>query len=180
MTIVKDDTKYVEYLPLDGEYHAFPLTMGDGEYTVTIYLFKQDNLYNRMLDASFSVTVGDPLYCFTLPIPLANFDEESTVVQVAKQLYSSSSSDLEFVKNSFEWSVSSVEYDTDIIESLASLGNNIYVPNLERVIEEGSAICTDFASLFSAILRSCGIPCQIVYGDVESLEGVLSHAWNLV
>lgn len=30
------------------------------------------------------------------------------------------------------------------------------------------------------MLRSCGIPCQIVYSDTETLEGTVYRAWNLV
>lgn len=52
------------------------------------------------------------------------------------------------------------------------------MPNPDETLASRSGICFDYASLAAAMLRSLGIPCQVITGYVgpESLY----HAWNMV
>lgn len=104
--------------------------------------------------------VTDPFAPFLIPSPVVDYDEASTVVQVAQELYTASDSDAAFIEAAFRWTRSAAGYD----ESIAETADSIHQPDLERVIEEGKAICSDYASLFAALLRFCGVPCQVVYG----------------
>lgn len=172
LVVEKDGGQYVHPLPADGEYHAFPLTMGDGDYLVHINAHAGGRLYDRMLEVPFTAAGGDPFSRFLVPNPMADYGPDSAAVQVARRLYTEAGSDAEFVQAAFEWVQANLSYDDESAPG---------VPDLERIVEEGKAVCSGYASVFAAMLRSCGIPCQVVYGNVETQrEGPRYHAWNLV
>jgi transglutaminase/protease-like cytokinesis protein 3 len=50
------------------------------------------------------------------------------------------------------------------------------VPDPDATLAEGKGICFDYAALAAAMLRSQGIPCQLITGYVG--EEDLYHAWN--
>ena len=49
-----------------------------------------------------------------------------------------------------------------------------YVPDLDAMLEKKMGICFDFAALMGALLRSQGIPTQMVMGYAD----ITYHAWN--
>ena len=62
-------------------------------------------------------------------------------------------------------------------EKAASVSSG-YIPDPDQVMESGSGICFDYASLAASMLRSQGVPVKIIFGYVGS-EGDLYHAWNM-
>ncbi|NLW78200.1 MAG: transglutaminase domain-containing protein [Ruminococcaceae bacterium] len=177
LVLQKDGAEYIDPLPTDGSYYAFPLSMGDGTYRASITLLADNDTFYSVMEVHFDAVIVDALQRFLLPTPLIWFDADATVVRVARQLYRDTENDEAFVSAVFQWVRSIARYD-ETAHGDAAWG--FYVPNLERVITEGTAICTDYAALFSAALRCCGLPCQMLYGYVTTLDGTLYHAWNMV
>lgn len=173
----KDGQTYYEYLPADGNYHAFPLTYGDGAYSVRISLQSKGTLYDRMVEGSFEVEIMDEFTRFLIPTPLAPFNTESELVDTAREMYSQTQTDFEYVEAAFRYVSDGIHYDKDLVELAETTG---YVPDGARALEEGRGICTDFASAFALMMRSCGIPCKIIYGDFYTADGARYHAWNMV
>ena len=48
-----------------------------------------------------------------------------------------------------------------------------YLPVLDQVLAEKKGICSDYAAVMTAMLRSQGIPCKLVVGYLKTE----SHAW---
>lgn len=177
LVLQKGGAEYIDPLPTDGQYYAYPLSMNDGAYQASIHLLADDGCYYSMLEVQFTAVIENALQHFLVPTPLAWFDETATVARVAQQLYREADSDEAFVSAVFQWVRSVAHYD----EAASEISNwRFHVPDLERVITDGTAICTDFAALFCAALRACGVPCQLVYGNVTTLDGTQYHAWNMV
>jgi transglutaminase-like putative cysteine protease len=51
-----------------------------------------------------------------------------------------------------------------------------YLPNPDATLASGTGICFDYAALAADMLRSQGIPSQLITGYVGQEE--LYHAWN--
>lgn len=171
----KDGNSLVQHLFADGEYHAYPLTMGDGHYDVRIGLHDEADRYDRMVQASFTAGIEEPFTRFLLPTWLAPFDEEKELAQTARSLYVETGGGREFADAVFEYVCGSIRYD----KTLRDLPGP-RLPDAGTAIATGRGICTDFASALATMLRSCGVPCQIIYGDIETDFGPRYHAWNLV
>ena len=62
----------------------------------------------------------------------------------------------------------------DYIKSVTLTGS--YTPDVDATLESGTGICLDFAALTACMLRSQGIPTQLVIGYADGAY----HAWNLV
>lgn len=173
----KDGKQLREDLPSGGKYTVIPLNFGDGRYSVSLCLQKEGNQYNIISSIQLSVKIEDPLKRFLLPIPISDFTEDTTAVAVARKLYTEATSSVEFTDLAFRWVTDTISYDEEMFLLASSSG---YRPDLDRIVEDGKGICADYASVFAAMLRSCGIPCQIVYGDIETTTGKRYHAWNMV
>ena len=48
-----------------------------------------------------------------------------------------------------------------------------YLPDVDKVLEEGKGICFDYAALMTAMLRCQGVPTKLVIG----YAGTVYHAW---
>ena len=80
------------------------------------------------------------------------------------------------VRNIYQWVVDNITYDHDKAAQLASATG--YVPDPDATLASGTGICFDYASLGAAMLRSLGIPCQVITGYVSPDD--VYHAWNMV
>ena len=80
------------------------------------------------------------------------------------------------VRNIYQWVVDNITYDHDKAAQLASATG--YVPDPDATLAAGTGICFDYASLGAAMLRSLGIPCQVITGYVSPDD--VYHAWNMV
>lgn len=173
----KDGETQRAYLPTDGRFHVVPITLGDGHYTGRICLRTHEMYFERIIGIEFDVVIAEPLVSFLLPIPIADYNTNTSAVKIARQLYRNTQNNERFIKAVNNWIADSIEYDASL---LTEKNGTVYIPDLDRIVAEGTGICSDYASLFAAMLRSCGIPCKIVYGDVTTVEGTYYHAWNLV
>ena len=68
-----------------------------------------------------------------------------------------------------------VTHFPDLISSLAL---SILACSSGVTLASGTGICFDYASLGAAMLRSLGIPCQVITGYVSPDD--VYHAWNMV
>lgn len=180
LSILKDDTMWSEKLPADNEWYIYPLTMGDGEYTVQLHLREQGDTFRRMLDLPFNARLDDPNEPFLMPNFLAQYDESSSVVAFSRQLYQESKNNKDMADDLFQWLRSNIDYDEDFSQSEEFL-SGFYIPDLDNFLADKQGVCSDYTSAFAAIMRIAGIPCQIVYGDVaQGSDGIKYHAWNHV
>ena len=65
-----------------------------------------------------------------------------------------------------------VKYDQEKAQTVQSG----YLPVPDETMNSGKGICFDYASLAASMLRSQGIPTQIIFGYVAPDD--IYHAWN--
>lgn len=150
----------------------FPLSLGTGDYTVTLYENTQGSDYTKVVSCSFTVNISS-LQPFTYSNRYSVYNSSSNCVYKAAELCAGKSGTIDKIAAIFEWVTSNVKYDYD----LAATVQSGYVPDPDRTFKSKTGICFDYASLMCAMLRSQGIPTRLVIGWASP---DIYHAWNEV
>ncbi|MDY3282026.1 transglutaminase-like domain-containing protein [Dysosmobacter sp.] len=156
--------------PGDTTWNTFPLSDGDGHYTVTIYQNISGNRYSSVMAVNFSVTLKNEFAPFLRPNQYVNYavSAENTVARAAA-LCAGLTDPLDKVKAVYEYVVTNFKYDYDLANSVQSG----YLPVLDTVLDKQKGICFDYAAVMTAMLRCQGVPCKLVVG----YAGTIYHAW---
>lgn len=154
---------------LHGGYEVFPLTAGNGNYTVTVFENISDTNYATAMSEELSVTITNEFGPYLYPNQYVNFNEDSLAVAEASSLASSANSDLDVVAAVYNYIISNFTYDYDKAATVASG----YLPDVDEVFTTRTGICFDYASVMATMLRSQGIPTRLEVGYMEDVY----HAW---
>lgn len=153
----------------DGSYGSFPLTGGNGTYSITVYENVGGTSYALAHSFSFNVSVTNTLSPYLRPNAYVNFDANNVAVKKASEICGAEMSDLEKVNQVYSWLVDNVSYDYD----RAATVKGGALPDMSRVINNKMGICLDYAGTAVAMLRSQNIPTKMVVG----YAGPQFHAW---
>lgn len=171
--IQKDAEKYTYDLKADGSGQSFPLQMGNGDYKVSVLENTQGTKYRYLKSESVSLTLEDQNSVYLNPIQ--NIDADNGLAaDEAERLTEGLTSEEAKVAAIYNYIVDNGSYDYDKANTVESG----YIPDNDDTLNTNKGICYDFASLFAAMTRSVGVPCKLVKGYAEDVNGY--HAWNEV
>lgn len=168
--------RYTYDLEGDGEYDVYPLQDGNREYSLVIYQQVKGNSYSQVLSRTLRPEMSDENAPFLCPNRYTWYTPDSAVVQLGKQLCEGLSSDQEKVNAVYQYVTSNIIYDYMAAMMVTAGQQTGYVPDLDEVLETKMGICFDYSALMGALLRSQGIPTQLVMGYADAMY----HAWNNV
>jgi len=166
---IPDETEYMYRLVPGGGFEVFPLSGGDGEYTVRVFEQVEGTKYALVLTATIGVALLDEFAPFLRPNQYVDFNRDSEVVRKAAELTAGADSLMEKIAAVYDYVIDNIDYDFALAETVQSG----YLPELDLVLERGLGICFDYAAVMTAMLRSQGIPAKLVIG----YAGVAYHAW---
>lgn len=167
--ISKGDLTYTYDLNARDAYEVFPLSEGDGTYTVKVFENVSGKQYSQAFSQDVAVSLDDQFEPFLYPNQYVNFTQESAAVQKAAQLAADAEEDLGVVDAVYNYVIDNLTYDTEKAENVQSG----YLPDVDQVLESGKGICFDYAALMVSMLRSQDIPAKLVVG----YTGSVYHAW---
>jgi transglutaminase-like putative cysteine protease len=156
---------------LHSGYEVFPLTAGNGSYSLSIYesvdieASKYATAFSQTIDVSLDNEFGPFLY----PNQYVDFTKDSLPVAKAEELAYSADTDLDVVANVYNYMIENFTYDYDKADSVQSG----YLPVVDDVFKAKTGICFDYASVTATMLRSQGIPTRLEVG----YKGEQYHAW---
>jgi transglutaminase-like putative cysteine protease len=156
---------------LHGDYEVFPLTGGDGTYSIGIFesVSAEDNKYSTVLSQDISVTVENEFGPYLYPSQYVNFNSDSLPVAEAEELAYPASEDLDVVTNVYNYVIDHITYDYDKAKTVASG----YLPDVDEIFQINTGICFDYAAVMATMLRSQRIPTRLEVG----YKGEDYHAW---
>lgn len=157
------------YNLMHGEWAVIPLTDGEGTYQIRVYENVRETQYSLVLAVKCDVTLEDEFAPFLRPNQYVNYTDADAAVALARELTENRSQPLECVAAVYDYVVQNLDYDYDKAATVQSG----YIPDLDAVLAEKKGICFDYAALMTGMLRSCGIPCKMVFG----YAGTIYHAW---
>lgn len=150
-------------------YEVFPLTEGNGAYTVRVLELVSGNQYAVKSSQNLNLTLADEFEPFLYPNQYVNFSAGSAVVLKGTEVAASATNELGVVTNVYNYVVQNFTYDT----ALANTVQSGYLPDVDHVLSVKKGICFDYAAVMTAMLRSQNIPTKLVVG----YTGSLYHAW---
>lgn len=162
---------YTYNLNNTGSYETFPLTEGDGVYTIKVLENTTGTKYAQAYSTSVTLTLRDPFLPFLYPNQYVNFTDTSATVAKGKEIVQAAGAadDLSKVSAVFNWVTNNFTYDYDLAAN-PPVG---YLPVVDNVLAARKGICFDYAAVMASMLRSQNIPCKLVVG----YAGKVYHAW---
>lgn len=176
LQVTKDGRSMNYDMPSDGTPVIVPLDMGNGIYTIAVMQNTTGSRYAELYSTSVNVTLDTEQAPYLVPNLYCDYSENSNVVTKARELTKDAQNEGDALRKIYAWIENNVKYDNAKAEQLS--GKTGYIPNPDDTLQTQTGICFDYASLAAAMLRSIGIPCQIITGYV-SPDGIY-HAWNMV
>ena len=167
-----------DFFNLEGnnEWEVFPLTRGDGVYTIQILEHYADRVFTVVFSHDVYVSLENQHYPFLYPSRYVNFNEYSAAVVLASRLAGQASSDLEIVQFIYDYITTNISFDLDFALAVYSGIVLEHTPDVDATLAAGTGICFDFAVLAAAMLRSQNIPTRLEIGYVLGIF----HAWVAV
>ncbi|MCL2046859.1 MAG: transglutaminase-like domain-containing protein [Oscillospiraceae bacterium] len=167
------NVQYQYTLKQDTSYEVYPLSDGNGKYTIGVYEQTEGNRYSTALSATIDVALTDEFAPFLRPNQYVNFTAESNAVAKAAELVEDSTGTMEKVAAIYDFVVAYLSYDRIFAREVTQGKHNGYLPDIDQVLANRKGICFDYAALMTAMVRSQGIPCRLVVG----YAGKDYHAW---
>ena len=152
-----------------GENAVIPFTEGDGDYTVVGYQQIQGEQYAALYSETLTVELENEFLPFLYPNQYVNFSPDSEASKLALSMVSEDTSDVDALKQIYNYVVNNLSYDYDKAETVETG----YLPDVDETLSTKTGICFDYAALTTAMLRSCDIPCKLQIG----YTGDIKHAW---
>lgn len=172
LMLEKDNEKY--YYNLIESNQTFPLQLGNGLYTISIFEQKEGNKYKLITKGSFNLELSNENDAYLSSNEIVQWNSNSSSTKLAKELTLNMTTDKEKAYAIYTYIIKNIKYDTDKIATLTSN----YLPDAELTLETKKAICYDYASLYAAMTRSIDIPTKLVKGRKNDIN--VYHAWNEV
>lgn len=153
----------------NSDYEVFPLSSGDGSYTLSIFENVEGTQYATVFSIDLDVTMQNSMGPFLYPNQYVKFDASSQTVSTAKEIVSSAHDDLEAISFVYNYVVGNITYDYDKAQNVQSG----YIPNVDEILSSQTGICLDYAAVMASMLRSQQIPTRLEVG----YAGDAYHAW---
>lgn len=150
-------------------YETFPLTSGNGSYTVGVFENMEGTSYSTLFTQTLDVTIQDEFDPYLYANQYVNFTAQSKTIAKAVELSSSANDDLEVIENVYNYIITNFTYDYDKAASVQSG----YLPDVDDVLAKQTGICFDYAAVMAAMLRCERIPTRLEVGYM----GDVYHAW---
>ena len=154
---------------LHGGNEVFPITAGNGSYTIGVFENISDTKYSTTLSFSVEATITNEFGPYLYPNQYVNFESNSLPVKKAVELAFPANNDLEVVEQVYNYIIDHFTYDYDKAKNVVSG----YLPVVDEVYTSNTGICFDYAAVMATMLRSQNIPTRLEVGYM----GEEYHAW---
>ena len=166
-----DDTLTYD-LNNNGDYEVFPLQLGSGKYKIQVFKQVKGTSYSPVSSSSFKAKLSSKSIVYLYPNQYAWYTEMFNCVAKSAEVCDGLKSDKEKMDAVFKWCSSRISYDY-ILAMTVKAG---YIPDVDEVVEKQMAICFGYAAVMACMLRTQGVPTQLVIGYADNTY----HAWNNV
>ena len=164
-------TTYTYNLNNAGTYETFPLTEGDGTYSIKVFENTSGTKYATAYSTSVTLKLRNDFLPFLYSNQFVNYKSDSKVVSKGAEIIQNAKADtdLKKVQAVFDYVTDTFSYDYELAKTVQSG----YLPEVDKVLDAKKGICFDYAAVMASMLRSQNIPCKLVVG----YAGTTYHAW---
>jgi len=183
------EEKYVYNLFRANDYVNYPLQLGDGMYSISIYENTTGTKYKKVAASSYQVKLKDPNSVYLQSVLEINWNEDDKSIKLADELVAQALvakkakataskrdqivlTEKEIINVFYMYVIKNIKYDYKKIETL----DYSYIPDNDALLISKKGICYDYSSLLASMLRSQGIPSKMAKGYAN--KSTTYHAWN--
>jgi hypothetical protein len=156
-------------LDQNGNFEVFPLSDGNGSYSIGVYQNTGGTKYTTLLSKKISVNLNNEFAPFLIPNQYVNYTSASKTVKMGAELAGGGKTSLEKITAVYDYVSTNISYD----KQKAATVQSGYVPDVDQILDIKKGICFDFASVMASMLRSQDVPTRLVVG----YAGTAYHAW---
>ena len=164
-----EQVTYTYNLNARAAYEVFPLTEGDGTYSISVFENISGSKYSQLFHQDVEVNLDNEHLPFLYPNQYVNFSKDSKLLAKGAEITKGLAEDIQKVEAVYNFAVETFSYDYDKAETVPSG----YLPDVDQVLADKKGICFDYAAVMASMLRSQNIPCKLVVG----YTGDIYHAW---
>lgn len=161
---------YTYDLNQEGMFEDFPLQMGSGVYTVTLYKNSSATQYKAAGVVQLDVELADENEPFLHANQYVNYSEDSPAVQKSLELCAGLTDDAEKFNAIIQY-MNNQHFRVDYVRALSVPSGTL--PDVDETFRTGTGICHDLAAVVVCMLRVQGIPAKLMVGHA----GAQYHAW---
>ena len=162
-------TQYKYSVRSNNTYEVFPLSDGNGNYSIMVLENVDGSKFSAIGSAKFDVKLVNDKAPFILPNQYVNYTTDSKTVKKAAELITGKVTVLDKLTAVYTYVINNITYD----DQKAATVQSSYLPDVDAILASGKGICFDYAAVMTAMLRSQGIPTKLVVG----YAGEVYHAW---
>jgi len=152
----------------------FPLQMGNGQYTVSVFENIEGTRYASIASETLQVKLDDNSRVFLNSIQIIEWSDRMNTVSLARELTKNKTTEKEKIEVLYQYMIQKFRYDFDKLGNL----QYDYIPVIDDVVKKKLGICYDYSAVFASMLRSLDIRCKLVMGYTQNVREY--HAWNEV
>ncbi len=155
------------------QFVAFPLTAGNGVYSVGIYENIEGNTYATAYTCDINVSLSNLFSTYLRPNQYVDYNSGTYAVALSSQLCAGASNDLDCVNAIYNYIITTIKYDHDKAANALNGSLSGYLPQIDGSLQSQKGICVDYAAIMTCMLRSQRIPTRLEVG----YAGGAYHAW---
>ena len=152
----------------DANYEIFPLQLGSGKYTISLYENVKGKSYSSAGSVSVNAKFDDPDICFYYPNQYVSYTQKTAAVSEAEKICANMSKAeaydavCGYVKTHFAY---------DFIKAVTIKAG--VLPDIDSSWDKHMGICQDLAAITCCMMRTQGIPARLTIGMADKNY----HAW---
>lgn len=148
---------------------TFPISSGDGTYSIGMYENVEGTQYSTIFSESHDFAITNEYGAFLYPNQYVKFNSDNYAIELGKELVSNAHDDLEAINYVYNYLIENITYDHNKAETVESG----YIPDIDHILDIKTGICLDYAAIMTSMLRSQQIPTKMEVG----YAGKAYHAW---
>ena len=154
-----------------GNYEAFPLQRGSGQYEIAMFENVKGNKYASAGKVNLDVRLNNEYAAFMVPNQYVSYELWTTAVQKSDEICQSSNPVEVF--NAVSGFIGS-EFAYDFVRAKTIPAGTL--PDIDYCYDNRMGICQDLAAVTACMLRVQGVPAKLVIGYADKYY----HAWTSV
>ena len=170
LRVEKEEQTLTYDLNGEGKYEIFPLQLGSGDYTVSLYENVGGKKYAQQGTVTLTASLSAETAPFVYPNQYVHYTEESSVVELSASLCDGKNEKEAY--NAIEEFMSS-SFAYDFVRAVTISPGEL--PQIDPCVEKHMGICQDLSAVMVSLLRLQGIPSRLMIGYADDTY----HAWTL-
>lgn len=169
LRVEKDGMTLTYDLNTEGEYEIFPLQLGSGTYTISLYENVGGKKYAQQGGATLYTELSREDVAFLYPNQYINYNQYSLLIEKAADLCDGLD-EASAYKMVCDFMASEFVYD--FVRAITISAGEL--PDLDGCFDKRMGICQDLSGVMVAMLRTIGIPGRMIIGYADNNY----HAWT--